>query len=217
MKISNILGACILSGVFTLGPTMRAAVVFTVDTDTSALGGNPLGPFSLDFQFTDGSGIGDGNNQVLVNGFSGVSFTGSPVLLAGATASGGTITLKDTGFLNEFTQEFTPGSALHFQVSLTTAVDAGGTPDQFSFAILDKYGNEIPTLGGLGGALITVDLNSNIQPQAFGADPSGGVSIPRPTVAVVPEPALFGFTALLVLSGVAFRRGWNYPGRRTPA
>src|SRR5262249_32296227 len=141
---------------FTLGllglfPPAKANLMFQVTTDTSALVGNPSGPFFLDFQFIDGSGTGDGNNTVSIGNF---DFNG------GNWAGPAAVSMSDTTFFSDFTQEFTPGSSLSFQVTLSTALDGGGTPDEFSFAILDSYLSEIPTLG-LGDALLTVDLSSS--------------------------------------------------------
>src|SRR5690349_14032044 len=116
---------------------------------TSPLVGNPAGPFSLDFQLNDGSAAGDGNNTAVLSGF----FFGSGASLGSASVAGGasgdlgsSVTLTDSGFLNEFTQGFTPGATLQFLLNLSTNVDAGDTPDQFSFAILDSSGAQLPTL-----------------------------------------------------------------------
>ena len=66
-----------------------------------------------------------------------------------------------------------PGSTLSFQVSLTTAVDAAGTPDEFSFAILHRTLNstlvEIPTFG-LGNALLAL-LVGKPHPTGFAGEP----------------------------------------------
>ena len=70
-----------------------------------------------------------------------------------------TVTLVDSSFFNNFQQSFTAGSTLSFVVDLTTNLDAGGTPDAFTFAILDNLGNNIST-SDPGGSLLTVNLNS---------------------------------------------------------
>jgi hypothetical protein len=200
MKNTTCLGlallACALLGV----STGRAAVVFDVSTGTLPLIGNASGPFSLEFQFNDGSGGGDGNNTVLLSdfNFNGGGLTGNASVVGGAAAGVGSVTLTDSAFFNSFSQPFTPGNSLHFRVSLGTNLDPGGTPDQFSFAILDKTGVEIPTTG-LGNALVTVDINSpNPVPQSFGtASPT--IQIAAPSVTPVPEPAAFSAMGILVL------------------
>ncbi len=47
----------------------RADAIYNVSLDTSSLIGNAAGPFSLDFQFNDGSGTNDGNNTVTLTNF----------------------------------------------------------------------------------------------------------------------------------------------------
>src|SRR6267378_956093 len=77
---------------------------YHVSVTTSPLIGHPAGPFSLDFQLTDGTGLGDGNNTALVSNLSygGGAATGAPTLSGGAAgdlAAGATLT--DTAFFNE--------------------------------------------------------------------------------------------------------------------
>jgi hypothetical protein len=201
---SAVLLAAMLSIVAALPATH--ALSFNVTTDTSALIGDPSGPFSLDFQLIDGAGIGDGNNTVEVSNF---DFHGGGWV--GGNPS--PIVLTDMSFFSEFLQEFTPGTFLSFQVSMTTAVDAGPTPDQFSFAILDNLLFEIPTVG-VGDALVSVDINSANPPVAtFGTD-SGrtSIAIPGPIVAGVPDgditiPSLVVVATMIGGAGVRRRVG----------
>src|SRR5262252_5787425 len=73
-----------------------------------------------------------------------------PVLQGGATGNlASTVTITDKLYINSFIQPFTPGSTLSFTVLRTGLVDPGKTPDQFSFAILDKTGAELPTRSAL--------------------------------------------------------------------
>src|SRR3984957_4720391 len=46
-----------------------AAFGNTISIDTASLEGNPNAPFTLDFQFIDGSGTGDANNTVTLTDF----------------------------------------------------------------------------------------------------------------------------------------------------
>jgi hypothetical protein len=206
MKTVKAFRTLMISCALVAGVSSRAAVFFDVDVDTSGLIGQAQAPFSLDFQFLDGSAVGDVNNTVVVSGFSGGTFNGSPVSAGGASSSSGVITLTDSSFFNEFSQPFTPGTFLRFSVSLTTAVDSGGTPDQFSFAILDKDGTEIPTLG-LGDAFFSVNINSaNPAPLAFGTDLTRtAIDVASPTIAVVPEPGSYAGVALFLLLGSTLR------------
>lgn len=170
----------------------HAAALFTVSLDTSALVGDPAGPFALDFQLTDGSGGGDGNNTAVVSNF---NFHG------GNWAGPASVSLTDNSFFTDFSQTFAAGSALSFNVSLTTAVDAGPTPDRFTFALLDKDGFEIPTLG-FANEFVGVDLNSaDPTIETYSSDPLAGINIPAPTITPVPEPNSALLTALLCGGG----------------
>src|SRR5438445_9955688 len=91
---------------------------YTVMVNTAGLIGNPSGPFALDFQLTDGSGTGDGNNTATVSGF--VFGSGGPAGGAIATSGvggdlGSAVTLTDSAPFQspyEFYQGFTPGATL---------------------------------------------------------------------------------------------------------
>lgn len=160
-----------------LGLTAPArADLYTFTIQTGSLIGDPAGPFSLDFQLNDGSGTGDGNNTAVLSNFTfgtGGGPVGSATLAGGATGDlGSSVQITDNGFLNEFTQAFTPGSQIQFQLDLTTNVDAGGTPDQFSMAILDSSGAQLPTLSFFD-VFVEIDLDSaNPTVQTFASDPS---------------------------------------------
>jgi len=112
------------------------------------------GPFTLDFQLTDGSGTGDANTSLKSGNFQ----------INGAAASGiSSISLQDTTFFSEEPRTFTPGSTLAFDLSGTYGVDtdASGTIvlDEFSFTILQGNGKEVATTSPVGGLLI-VDFDN---------------------------------------------------------
>lgn len=181
----------------------RADISFHVDMDTSILQGNAGGPYQLAFQLIDGSGGNDANNIAVLSGFNfaGGAVSAPPSLSGGASGNLATsATLTDSSFFNAIVQAFTPGGHLRFDVTLGTAIDAGGAPDEFSFAILDGQGNEVPTADP-AGAFIVLDLDS-AQPlvQTFAA--AGGYSamgIPIVTFDVAPAVPEPGSLALLAL------------------
>ena len=195
----------------------RAAAIYGISMNTSPLIGHSAGPFSLEFQLNDGIGIGDANNTAVLSNFmfGGGSASGSPSLTGGASGNlSSTITLTDSSFFNQFIQGFTPGNTLSFQLSLTTNVDSGGTPDQFSFAVLDHTGTEIPTLAGsFFDVFVQIDIDSaNPLVHTFASDtarsPAGGggsinIAAPQVTTAV-PEPG----TLVLLASGLAAGLGF---------
>jgi hypothetical protein len=196
-----------IAGCFTVA---HADVIYNISMNTAPLLGHPAGPFSLEFQFNDGSGTADSNNTAVLNNFlfNGGTPVGGPTItggVAGNLTSG--ITLTDSSFFNQFIQGFTPGSALSFLLSLSTNVDTGITPDQFSFAILDKTGTEIPTLApSFFDVFVQIDITTANPPvQAFATNasrtPAGGgppINIGAPTVSAVPEPSTF----MLLSSGL---------------
>src|SRR5689334_4536680 len=85
-----------------------------VTLNTSALQTATTGPYTLDFQFTDGSGTGDANNTIALSTFlfgSGGCASGTPTLAGGAAGSlASGFTLTDSSFFNEASQGFTPGT-----------------------------------------------------------------------------------------------------------
>jgi hypothetical protein len=206
---------------FALGLTApaHAGIIVNFTILTGALQGDPAAPFSLDFQLNDGSGAGDANNTAVLSGFlfgAGGGPVGSAALAGGATGDlGSSVQITDSGFLNEFTQGFTPGSQLQFQLFLSTNVDAGGTPDQFSLAILDSSGAQVPALSFFD-VFVEIDLDStNPTIQTFASDPSrntvaGGapINLAEPTFtsgSPTPEPGSI-FLAGCALVTMALRR-----------
>lgn len=205
---------------------LASAAAVTVSLDTSGLIGHPAGPFALDFQLTDGSGAGDANNTFTLTNFlidgGGALGSSAPALLGGATGDIATgVTLIDSAFLNEFTQAFAPGGSLSFTLQFTTNVDAGGTPDEFAFAILDGTGTALPStsFANLGfDSQLVIDIDSSSPTiQVFAADntiaPQGGggpISLGAPVISstppgTVPEPG----PASLIGAGIALTWAWR--------
>jgi len=210
MRIPSTLIAAAIAWV---GTPAHADASFHVDLDTTALQASASGPFELYFQFNDGSAVGDANNVVSLSRFdfgtgAGV---GAPLLdggASGALAIG--FTLVDNSFYNAVTQSFSVGRSLGFDVTLTTQVDPGGTPDEFSFALIDGSGNLVTTTA-LGNALLVVDIDGATPAvQTFaGTGDYAGLGVPQiGQVGVVPEPGL----PSMLGAGAAFliwRRGAN--------
>jgi len=174
-------------------------IIASVSLNTAPLVAGSAGPFSLDFELIDGSGTNDGNNSVILTGFSFGSggSAGTATLTGGATGdllSG--VTLTDSSFLNDFAQPFVPGSILSFTLQLSTNQEVTGFPDEFTFAILDRTGGELPTQSFFD-VFVDIDITAQTTVQTFGSDPTraprgGGppLSIPAPTVqGIVPEPS----------------------------
>jgi hypothetical protein len=188
-----------ISFVLLLTASLRADVVYTFNLNTGPLVGN--GHFILDLQFLDGSGlpIDLKNNTVTLTNFA-FGAGGSPS--GGGTTTGGAsgslasgVTLNDTDFFNEYFENFTPGSLLSFTIDTTNVADPGGTPDLFTVAILDSFGNELPTTGPASEFLdISLAGGANPQVSTFGSAPGSELSVGAPTVELenpssVPEPA----------------------------
>ncbi len=181
---------------------------FNVTLATAPLIGNPGGPFTLDFQFTDGSGTSDGNNTISLTNFDfGGGSAGAAALTGGAggdAVSG--FFLTDSSFFNDIALAFTPGSSLSFNVTTTSNVD-DGAPDLFSLGILDQNGFNIPTTAGsFFDVFVEITLDSAIPSVATyesdtsrllsTGDSTPGISAPSVTAASpVPEPG--GMTLLI--------------------
>jgi hypothetical protein len=231
---SKHLGFMLAAFVAATGPQVcGATVLFDISMTTSPLIGDPAAPFSLEFQFNDGSGSNDGNNTVILDQFAfgpGGGPLGLPSAVGGVTGDLGTsVTLVDNSFFNQFIQQFTPGATLQFRVSSTTNLDAGGVPDEFTFSILDQSGTEIPTVGFFD-VFVQLDIDSaNPVPTSFGSDTlrntaAGGapIDVAAPVVAAsAPEPATAGsLLASLLLFAASYKsnsRRARVRGEATPS
>jgi PEP-CTERM motif len=208
----------VLAGAFALlaGSPAHAQSVFSVGLNTSALIGHPAGPFYLDFQLNDGTGLGNGNNTAILSqfNFNGGSFLGPATSFGGVTGSlASTVTLTDTSAFNEFFQAFTPGSFLNFRLSLTTNFNAP-TPDLFSLSILDGDLFNVRTFSpGNSDALVIVNLtgpNSIVNTYAGSGvpDQTGATTIAfaAPSVTPVPEPSAYGLLGAALVGALAWAR-----------
>lgn len=204
MKSKTVFRALAAFAGFALASVAHAQFVFRVQVDTSSLVGNPAGPFSLDFQLNDGLGIGDGNNWATLSHFQ----FGGGAAVPGAMTWGGAwgslasgITLTDTDpLVNEFLQGFTPGSWLSFDLTLSNHVDVGGTPDIFSFAILDGNLMNLQTHALGSDSFLEINLAGPTPTIAAFASLDNAIAAPR--VTPVPEPSTYALWLSVVL-GVA--------------
>jgi PEP-CTERM motif-containing protein len=181
----------------------------SLSLDTSGLSGT----FELALILIDGSATGDANNTVTLGnfGFGGGSAGAVDPLLTTSGASGdfaGGVALTDSEFFNVFAQAFTAGTALTFDFGLTNNVDAGGTPDQFSIALLQSDGTLIPS-SDPSGALLVVNIDS-ARP-GFLAFATDLTPAPKVTFAAsVPEPP----SSLLLAIGLVGLAWCSQPSRR---
>lgn len=112
--------------------------------------------------------------------------------------------------------------------NLLEVVQESPTPDEFSFAILDRTGAEIPT-GGLvavgADVLLLIDLDSAESGDADvrgdgSRSPVGGdgpVGLGAPTVTPVPEPGSWGLLGLGVVAICGWAKIVSHNGRNSRA
>lgn len=110
----------------------------------------------------------------------------------------GPLLFSDAQFFNEWLQGVTFGSALAFDLRLTTNTDPSGIPDAFSVFLLDTTGTVFPTADVTGAnALFFIDVDSmNPLPVAFASDFAGA------TITRTPEAVPGGQTLWLMMLGV---------------
>jgi hypothetical protein len=193
-------------GVAAASPAEATSIGFHVQVNTAPLIGNPAGPFFLDFSLSDGSGTLAGPNTVQIGSFAfgGGGAVGAPTLSGGAAGSlSGLVTLSDSAnAFNEFFQQFTPGTALGFDVIATTNSD-GLFSDTFTMAILDKNLVNLSTTG-FADSLVEAALSPSLtvsKIQKFSTTNPAGVTA---GISAIPEPG----TLVLLGTGIvaALRR-----------
>lgn len=194
--------------------TCKADAIYDVSLDTSGLIGNANAPFALDFQLTSGDTTSGVVNTATLSLFTfgggGNAGTGNPFAKSGNITGdlGSTVTLNTSGgtFFTEFSQYFTPGSLLTFQLDLTNNPQPGGTPDEFTFQLIDNTLGEISTTDPSGSnSLVIIDLTGGPLAPAInttnGDDVTTTPQVSSATSAV-PEPSAFWLIALMLSLGV---------------
>ena len=169
-----------------------------------------------------GAGIGDSNNIVTLSAidFDGGSALGNPVVFGGLTGSLETgISLTDSSFVNLFTEQFAPGLALSFTLTLTNNDNPNGIPDGLTIFLVDASGVPLPTMAPAGDYFLTSALESGGPVfDAYGSDQSRApyvgnpVSIPAPTISAVssvPEPPTVYLIGAGFLALAASRKKWS--------
>ena len=154
-------------------------------------------------EFTDGAGVGDANNTAALSNFTfgGGSALGRPSVVWRSHwfAQKPALQITDSSALGFFAEQFAPGLQLNFSLDLTLNDESGGTPDRFTFFILDSSAVPLPTLAPFGDYFFGADIYSTGPLfDAYGSDTSrslsvgGPASVPVPTitsVSSVPEPS----------------------------
>jgi hypothetical protein len=176
----------------------RAQSVFDVTLDTTGLSGSTG---FLAFDFIDGDGVN--NNTVSITSFL------TDGVLAGTTndntggASGdlpGDLSITDSSFFNESLRGLTYGTSLSFRVTVSEAF-ADGTPDQFSFFLLDVLGisSVVATSDPTGAnSVFVVDVTGipGGSLQAFTTTAPGVSFQIAPLQSSAPEPGTIGLVGM---------------------
>jgi len=217
MKITRSLctgGAALLTAALALAfaPESRANFDFTVTINVASLVSNPNGPFSLDLQLADGSGLANSDNTVTISNFvfTGGSATGTPTFTSGGESGSfaSSVVLTNSAFDNEFAQAFSSGvTQIQFTVDETSTVDT--TPEQFNVAIFDNNFMNITTTNPdssdtlIESAIIRNETIGSVK--TFSSTGTNG-GVTASVAAAVPEP---GSAAMLLVGALGFfaRRG----------
>ena len=154
----------------------------------------------LSFLLLDGDGAI--NNTVTLSGFmtNGTLGVGSPT--GGVSGDlGGTLTLADQDFFNEWLQDFTVGTSLTFTLDFTTEFGVGPAPDSFGLALLGANMLPLVTTDLPGDEILHVDLGG------FGA------GVVQQAQRIEPTPIPLPPTVLVMLAAGLPLAFWAHQGR----
>jgi len=154
----------------------------------------------LSFLLLDGDGAI--NNTVAITGFTTDGTLGVGSATGGVSGDlGGTLTLADQDFFNEWLQDFAVGTSLEFTLDFTTEFGVGPAPDSFGLALLGA--NMLP--------LVTTDLpGDELLHVALGGF---GAGVVQQAQRIEPAPIPMPPAALLVLAAGLPLAFWARHGR----
>lgn len=180
----------------TFAQASRAAIIYDVNINTTGLSG-VFGNLAFDLINGDGAN----NNSVSI----------TQLTTDGTGLVTTDFSISDVLFFNEVQRSLTFGTFLSFSFSATTNF-AGGTPDSFSFFLLNSSGTlSLVTTSDPTGAdsLFGLDLDgtaAGLLTTSFATEPQG-VSVTVAPAAPIPEPASLATWSLMAAGiGVFARR-----------
>ncbi|OIP63251.1 MAG: hypothetical protein CO150_07710 [Nitrospirae bacterium CG_4_9_14_3_um_filter_53_35] len=191
MKKSRLLAIVLLIEAWLSGPVY--AVPFLITVDTIPLSGQSG---FIAFDFAAGSPVP--GNSAVISSFNSDSTLGS--FSQSGDVSGilvpGPLSLGDTQFFNEWLQSMSSfGTTLSYQLDLGSNTALGGSPDSFSFFLLDSHQIPFATSDPTqADALIAIDLNgSSTTPSVYTSSfATAGIQ----PINIIPEPSSLWLTVI---------------------
>jgi hypothetical protein len=188
-------------------PLPSSAVTFTVDltgvvtpqivVDVPFLTAGT--PADLAFDLVGGD-LGIGNNTATVSLFTGAILDGPAIVFGGVSPAlpdiFASVTLTDTDFFNEVLQPVILGSAIGFDLAVTTDTQfdvdpaTADVPDAFAFFILDSTGGSKVLTDLPGNALFEVHASGDVVVASVIENPNATVAQPGTIVLVAATLAL---------------------------
>lgn len=216
MRGCSVFAAACAAVLFTAVPA-RSAVIFQVTVNTVLIDTTP-GNINLQFN----PGIGSQPATATITGFSSVGGTLSGVPATQGGASGalpGTVTIDNSGGLNDYFHAFTFGQSFQFLLTISgPAIDSpNGTAtsgSSFGLALYNAAGDAAfltTERDGFAG-IAEVNLDGSVTPLNFPPSVLGGVPVVTftPIDADIPEPS----TVVSLLSGALLLAGLGVLRRR---
>ena len=195
LAVLALMGIAILQAM-SAGGVAAAPVAVAIDLP-AALTGKAA---KLSFLLLDGDGAI--NNTVTITGFLTNGTIGAASPTGGVSGDlGGTLTLADQDFFNEWLQDFAVGTSLKLTLDFTTEFGAGPAPDSFGFALLGANMLPLVTTDLPGDELLHVDLGG------FGA------GVVQQAQRIEPTPIPMPPTLLMVLAAGLPLAFWARQGR----
>jgi hypothetical protein len=188
-----------LSPLLSMLATPIQADEVTINLDTSSLA---AGGYFLDYQLAGTDSVLGQNTITISNIQLGGGTFSNEALSGGASGTFNNYSMVDTDVFNEALVGFQLGSEVQFGLTFTNNFSGGGTPDSFTFALLDSNFNSIVSSGLGASVLINLD-GGNPVVQVFAADEAFNSVTPKivQPASQVPEPSawLLVFTLLVLI------------------